>query len=79
MMAIKALGMGVSHQQVAKLFDVNRDSVSRWVRWLNQRGIDGLIERPHTGRPPKVDTERGKEYEEVVIHRAFLKDQSIDL
>ena len=68
MMAIKAIILGVSHEQVALLFAVNRDSVSRGVRWFNQRGIDGLIERPHTGRPPKIDTEAGKRYQEVVLH-----------
>lgn len=68
MMAIKALILGVSHEQVAALFDVSLDSVSRWVRWFNQRGIDGLIERRHTGRPPKIDAQRGKEYEAVVLH-----------
>lgn len=68
MMAIKALVLGVSHEQVSALFDVNRDSVSRWVRWFNHRGIDGLIERPHTGRPRKMETGRSEEYREVILH-----------
>lgn len=42
LLAIKALAMGIPHEQVAALFGVNEDSVSRWVRRFNQRGIDGL-------------------------------------
>jgi hypothetical protein len=38
---IKALAMGLPHGQVAALFGVNEDSVSRWVRRFNDRGIDG--------------------------------------
>jgi len=68
MMAVKALILGVSHEQVASLFNVKRDSVSRWVRRFNERGIDGLIERPRTGRPPKIDPQRGREYRELVLH-----------
>ena len=74
MMAIKAMILGVSHEQVAELFAVNRDTVSRWVRCFNQRGIDGLIERPHRGRPPKIGAERGKEFEEVVLHPEHVNE-----
>lgn len=68
MKAIQALVLGVSHEQVAALFDVSLDSVSRWVRHFNNRGVDGLIEGPHTGRPPIIDEEKSKEYREIVLH-----------
>ena len=45
-MAIKALTMGLSHKHAASLFGVNEDSVSRWVRGFNERGIDGIPEGP---------------------------------
>jgi len=45
-MAIKALTMGLSHKHAAVLFGVNEDSVSRWVRRFNERGIDGIPEGP---------------------------------
>jgi hypothetical protein len=46
LMAIKALSMGLSLKHAAALFSVNEDSVSRWVRRFNERGIDGITEGP---------------------------------
>jgi len=68
LMAIKALTMGISHEQVAVLFGVNEDSVSRWVRHFNERGIDGITEGPRSGRPPKIKGERTHEYRELILH-----------
>ena len=66
--AIKALMMGFNHQQVALLFDVNEDSVSRWVRRFNKRGIDGLTESLRSGRPSRINGEKSQEYRELVLH-----------
>jgi len=68
LMAIKALAMGFPHDQVAGLFAVNEDSVSRWVRRFNERGIDGLTEGPRSGRPPKIKTDLAQEYRELMVH-----------
>jgi transposase len=65
---IKALAMGLPHGQVATLFGVNEDSVSRWVRRFNDRGIDGLIEGQRSGRPRKFRGEQAQEYGELVLH-----------
>lgn len=67
LMAIKALTMGIPHKQVAVLFGVNEDSVSRWVRRFNQRGIDGLTEGPRSGRPPKIKGDRAREYRDLMM------------
>ena len=53
LMAIKALTMGIPHDQVAVLFGVNEDSVSRWVRRFNERGIDGITEGPRSRTSPQ--------------------------
>jgi len=68
LMAIKALAMGIPHEQVAALFGVNEDSVSRWVRRFNERGIDGITEGPRSGRPPKIRGDQGRAYRELVLH-----------
>lgn len=67
-MAIKALIMGLPHEQVATLFGVNEDSASRWVRRFNQQGIDGLTEGSRSGRPPKISGELTDEYSNLVLH-----------
>ncbi len=53
MMAIKALLLGVSHDQVAKLYDTTRRNLSRWIDRFNTSGIDGLIQRPRAGSSEK--------------------------
>ncbi len=68
LMAIKALTMGLPHTQVAALFGVNEDTVSRWVRRFNERGIDGITEGPRSGRPRKITAGRTDEYRTLVLH-----------
>lgn len=68
MMAIKALLLGVTHDQVAALCSFTRRTLSRWIERFNQSGIDGLIEQRHTGRPPKITPEQSTEYEELIRH-----------
>ncbi len=54
MMAIKALLLGISDDQVSKLYDTTRRNVSRWIHRFNTSGIDGLTQRPRPGRPRKI-------------------------
>jgi transposase len=35
------------------------------VSWYNEQGIDGLLERPRSGRPPRIPAENGKLYAEL--------------
>jgi len=54
MMAIKALMLELFHDQVAELYHTTRQNLSRWVGRFNRQGIDGLLDRPRSGRPPKI-------------------------
>jgi len=75
MMAIKALLLGISHDQVAKLYDTTRRNLSRWIDRFNTSGIDGLIQRPRSGRPRKITPDRRTRYIELIQH-PDLADQS---
>lgn len=66
--AIKALLFGFSHEQVSALYSVSRRTLSRWVTWFNERGIDGLLDHPRSGRPRKISPDKGKEYRELIQH-----------
>lgn len=66
MSAMKALCLGFPHDQVARLYDVSKRTLSRWVRWFNDRGIDGLIDRPKPGRPKKIGPEKSAQYRELI-------------
>lgn len=68
MMAIKALMLGLSHDQVARLYDTTRRNLSRWVGRFNQRGIDGLLDRPRSGRPPKITAEKTAAFVDLIRH-----------
>ncbi len=64
--AIKSLVIGVDHDTVAELFDVTRRSLSEWVRRFNARGIDGLLERPRSGRPRKIKPQQSERYRALI-------------
>ena len=66
MMAIKALLLGISHDQVAKLYDTTRRNFCRWIDRFNTSGIDGLIQKPRLGRPRKITPEKRTKYIELV-------------
>ncbi len=68
MMAIKALLLGISHDQVAKLYDTTRRNLSRWIDRFNTSGIDGLIQRPRPGRPRKITPDKRTKYIELIQH-----------
>ena len=40
---------------IADIFEVHRDTVSRWFEHWNKQGVDGLKDAPKPGRPRKGD------------------------
>jgi putative transposase len=68
MSAIRTLCLGYSHSQAAELHNVSERTITRWVNSFNDRGIDGLIDRPRRGRPKKISPERGAEYRDLIRH-----------
>jgi transposase len=66
MSAIRALCLGYSHEQVAELYSVSRRTVSRWVNCFNERGIDGVIDRPRPGRPKKIGPKKSAQYRDLI-------------
>lgn len=43
-----------SIDQIAHIYDVDRDRVSIWLGWWAEHGFDGLDDDARTGRPPKL-------------------------
>lgn len=64
--AIKALGLGIPRQLVARLYSVSPRTISLWVHKFNQSGIDGLIERPRSGRPRKITPSQSETYAQLI-------------
>ena len=53
MTAIRKLLEGWNPQTVAAFYDVTRQTLRNWITSFNERGIDGLIDKPRTGAPRK--------------------------
>ena len=66
MMATKALLVGISHDQVAKLYHTTRRNLCRWIDRFNTSGIDGLVQKARSGRPRKITPDKRTKYIELV-------------
>lgn len=49
---------GHSRTQIAKYLKVSRTSVNKWVQLFLEEGIEGLKEKPSTGRSAFLTTEQ---------------------
>ena len=59
--AIRWILLGFDHDSVRELANVHRDTITEWIKRFNARGIDGLIDRPRSGRPRKIPEARAQE------------------
>ena len=46
---------GKEIQQVARELRISIPTVTKWRRRFSQRGLEGLLDRPRSGKPPKYD------------------------
>jgi transposase len=68
MQAIHTLLRGFDHATVAGVFAVTRETLNRWIRRFNQRGVDGLIDAPRSGRPGQIAPDQSQSYRELIEH-----------
>jgi transposase len=52
--AIRSILLGVEHAVAARLVMVSSRTLSGWIRRFNASGIDGLIDKPRSGRPRRI-------------------------
>jgi transposase len=60
-----------SINQIADIYQVDRDRVSQWLDWWEEFRFDGLDDDPRSGRPPKLNEEEQKRAIEIVRQRAL--------
>ena len=53
--AVEAVRRGMPIAEVAAAMCMNRSTVFRWVKRFGDAGIDGLLRRPGSGRPRKLE------------------------
>ena len=68
LMAIVMVFKGLEPAAVADIYSITQRSMYNWIRRFNERGIDGLLDRPRSGRPRKIDPERDAELVELIEH-----------
>ena len=60
---------GFSIAQIAEIYQVDRDTVSRWLDRWSENGVDGLLDKPRSGRPSRLSSE-----EEKIVQESLNKD-----
>lgn len=51
---------GFDLNQIATIFDADRDAVSQWLDWWAEFEFEGLADDPRSGRPPILANETKK-------------------
>ncbi|WP_277869173.1 MULTISPECIES: IS630 family transposase, partial [unclassified Vibrio] len=64
---------GKSRTEIAKYLKVSRVSVNKWVKAYLDNGLEGLQEKPHSGRPHRLTDEQKSQLKEYVIKHAINK------
>lgn len=68
MQALKALLMGGAHEFVAELYSVTRQTLVIWIKAFNAQGIDGLTEKPKSGRNRKIPSDQADRLVDLLRH-----------
>ena len=58
---------GMSREDAARAAGMDRQTLRDWVLRYNTHGLDGLVDRPRDGRPPKLDYEEKAELLRIVL------------
>ena len=61
LLAMLRLDDGWSRQDVCEFFGVSTRSLNRWCRNRRDGGEAGLLTRPRSGRPPKLDDQQAQQ------------------
>lgn len=65
---------GQSRYQIARYLKVSSTSVNAWVKAFLEQGLDGLQEKPHTGRPSVLTEKQRAELARYIEQSAIKKD-----
>jgi len=73
------LKRGMKQADVARKYDVNPSSVSRWNKELQQHGVDGLCRKKAPGASPKLAKEQQKTLKKIILQGAAAYGYKTDL
>ena len=58
---------GMSREAAARAAGMDRQTLRDWVIRYNEHGLDGLVDQPRDGRPPKLDAQEKAALVEIVL------------
>lgn len=64
--AVLVSNKGFSLDDLARIFDRDRDTISSWLTRWEERAYDGLSDEPRSGRPPKTSAKEDKQILRIV-------------
>lgn len=64
--AVAMARRGLSGPRIAELTGEPLRNLERWVKRYNEQGVDGLVDEPRPGRPPKLAREKEEAFRERV-------------
>jgi transposase len=56
--------------EIAAIYNVNRDSVSSWINSWEESGVEGLFEKPRSGAPSKLTESEIEIVKDIVINNS---------
>lgn len=68
---------GWSARKISKLMDVSFKQVTLWIHSINEEGLEGLEEKPRTGRKSQLDEQQKAELKSIILNY-IPKDYKID-
>jgi len=66
LICIRALLRGHEFEDVLDIFNVTDRALENWISEFNEQGIDGIIDRPRSGRPRLISADKAAEYRELI-------------
>lgn len=67
--AILLSDQGHTINQISEILQVRRDAVSRWLKQWEASGLDGIIDKPRSGRPPLLDEHDHQRLKELIAEQ----------
>lgn len=67
MQAIANALEGMTRAEAARLADMSDQALKDAIKRYNVEGLAGLEDRPHTGRPPKLDASRRETLRDIAV------------
>lgn len=72
LLALEHFKQGKSRTQIAKDLQVSRTSINKWIRLFLEEGLEGLQEKPRTGRPAFLTKKQQEQLRKFITTEAEL-------